>query len=74
MTRDWRVDGELTLAQYRAQQERERLERRARQVMRDMAYKAALGLPLGEPLPKHLGTAGTRTAKTGLRGTKRLAS
>ena len=68
------ADGMLTLEQYRRQQERERMERRARQVMRDMAYKQALGLPLGEPLPKQLGAIGAHSPRTGLRGSKRLAS
>lgn len=64
----------LTLEQYRHLQQQKRLEREARLYRRDVEYKIALGLPIGQPLPKALGPAGgtRRTIAEGIRATKRL--
>lgn len=65
----------ITMAQYERIQERIRLERHARHVMRDIAYRRALGLPLGEELPNALGnTLGAGASHSlHLRGTKRAS-
>lgn len=68
------ADGILTLEQYRRRQAAETAERDRLRAIRDAAYKAALGLTVAEPLPKQLGHIGAHSPRTGLKGTKRLAS
>lgn len=69
-------DATLTMEQYKAQKQREQMERRARQFMRDMEYRKALGLDLHVDLPKALGSSGgtRRASYTNIVGTKRMTA
>jgi hypothetical protein len=70
----------VTRPDYLEQQRIDREQREALRYRRDVEYKRALGLPLSQPLPNALGSAGSsaphwsaRSGRSIFRGTRRPA-